>query len=192
MSKEKIIEQAEKLLKAGKWDKAIKEYQKLVAEDPTDVRAKLKIADIHSKKKDTATAVQIYREVAGHYAQEKFHLKAIAVYKTVLKLAPTLIEINERLGDLYHEVGLDNDAINQFYIVASTHDGRGMVKEAMEVRKKIVAIDPSNTTGRIRLAEQGTPGSFRPRSSRRSPWCSTSCSRTCPTMPSPTGWGQRE
>lgn len=153
MSKEKIIEQAEKYLKSGKFDRAIKEYQKLVAEDPQDVRAKLKIADIHVRKKEVATAIQIYREVADHYAREKFHLKAIAVYKTILKLAPTQIEMNEKLGDLYHQVGLDNDAINQYYIVAAYQDSKGMIKEAMEIRKKIVAIDPSNTTGRIRLAE---------------------------------------
>lgn len=153
MSKEKIIEAAEKFLKAGKFDKAIKEYQKLVSADPADVRAKLKIAEIYARKKETPTAVKIYREVADAYAQENFHLKAIAVYKTILKLAPTLVEINEKLGDLYHQVGLDNDAINQLYIVATFYDSKGMLKEALAVRQKIVTIDPSNTTGRIRLAE---------------------------------------
>lgn len=153
MSKEKIVEQAEKYLKSGKLDKAIKEYQKLVAEDPQDVRAKLKVADIYARKKEIPAAIKIYREVAEHYAKENFHLKSIAVYKTILKLAPTLVEINEKLGDLYHQVGLDNDAINQFYIVATYYDNKGMVKEALEIRRKIVAIDPSNTTGRIRLAE---------------------------------------
>src|SRR5262245_20699496 len=112
MSKEKIIEQAEKYLKGEKWDKAIKEYQKLLAEDPLDMRAKLKIADIHIKIKEVPAALKLYREVADFYDQENFHLKSIAVYKTILKLAPTMVEVNEKLGDLYHRVGLDNDAIN--------------------------------------------------------------------------------
>jgi len=153
MSKEKIIEQAEKLIQSGKFDRAIKEYQKILAEDPSDMRAKLKLADIYARKKEIPTAIKVYREIADEYAEENFHLKAIAVYKTILKLAPTMIEINEKLGDLYHRVGLDNDAINQYYIVASFYDNKGMVKEAMEIRKKIIQIDPSNTTGRIRLAE---------------------------------------
>ena len=152
-SKEKIIEAAEKLFKAGKYDKAIKEYQKLLAEDPADMRARLKLADIYARAKDLPTAIKTYREVADQYAQDNFHLKAIAVYKTVLKLAPTLVEINDRLGDLYHKVGLDNDAMNQYYIVATYYDNKGMVAEAKEVRKKILNVDPSNTTGRIRLAE---------------------------------------
>src|SRR3990167_583042 len=152
-SKEKIIKAAEKLFKAGKYDKAIKEYQKLLAEDPADMRARLKLADIYARAKDLPTAIKTYREVADQYAQDNFHLKAIAVYKTVLKLAPTLVEINDRLGDLYHKVGLDNDAMNQYYIVATYYDNKGMVAEAKEVRKKILNVDPSNTTGRIRLAE---------------------------------------
>lgn len=92
-------------------------------------------------------------EVADFYCRENFHLKAIAVYKTVLKLNPMFVEINEKLGDLYHEMGLSEDAINQYYIIAGFYDSKGMVKEAMEIRKKIIEIDPSNTTGRIRLAE---------------------------------------
>ncbi len=153
MSKERIIGQAEKYLQSGKYDRAIKEFEKLLAEDPSDMRAKLKIADIHAKKKDIPAAIRVYREVADQYAADNFHLKAIAVYKTILKLAPTLIEINEQLGNLYHKVGLDNDALNQYYIVTNYYDNKGLLKEALEVRRKIIAIDPSNTTGRIRLAE---------------------------------------
>lgn len=152
-NKEKIIEAAEKFLKAGKYDKAIKEFQKLIAEDPSEMRAKLKIADIYARAKDVPNAIKTYREVADQYATDNFHLKAIAVYKTILKLAPTMIEVNEKLGQLYHKVGLDTDALNQYYIVATYYDNKGMVKEAMQIRKKIVDVDPSNTTGRIRLAE---------------------------------------
>ena len=64
MSKEKIIEQAEAYFQAGKFDRAIKEYQRLLGEDPYDMRAKLKIADLHARKKEVSTSVQIYQEVA--------------------------------------------------------------------------------------------------------------------------------
>ncbi len=153
MSKEKIIEQAEKYFKAGKFDRAIKEYQKLLAEDPSDMRAKLKVADLLVRSKDISSAVKVYREVADQYARDNFHLKAIAVYKTILKLVPTLMEINEKLGDLYRQVGLDQDSAHQYSIVAAYYDNKGLVKEAMELRRKMVDIDPGNTTGRIRLAE---------------------------------------
>lgn len=153
MSKETSLVQAEKFAKAGKLDKAIRELEKVIAVDPLDMRVRLKAADLYVKKKEIAAAIRIYQEVARYYVKEKFHLKAIAVYKTILKLNPSSIDVNEKLGDLYREVGLDNDAVNQYYIVAGYYDGKGITKEAMEIRKKIIEIDPANTTGRIRLAE---------------------------------------
>lgn len=153
LSKEKIISEAEKLAKSGKIAQAIKELEKASAADPADLRIRLKIADLYAKKKELPKAVSLYQEVAKIYEQEKFHLKAIAVLKTILKSNPTLIQVNEKLGDLYREVGLQEDAVNQYYIVAGYYDSKGMSKEALEIRKKIVMIDPANTTGRIRLAE---------------------------------------
>ncbi len=153
MSKEKIIEQAEKYFQAGKFDRAIKEYQKILDEDPSDMRAKLKIADLCARKKDMALAVKTYHEVADYYSNENFHLKAIAVYKTILKLSPTSIDVNEKLGALYRRVGLDQDALNQFYIVANYYDGKGLSQESLDIRQKILEVDPFNTTGRVRLAE---------------------------------------
>ncbi|MBI1909969.1 MAG: tetratricopeptide repeat protein [Deltaproteobacteria bacterium] len=153
MNKEKILSEAEKYIKENKLDKAIKEYQKIVAEEPADLRVKLKIGDLYARKKDLVRAIKGYREVADAYEKENFHLKAMAVYKTVLKLNPTLIEVNEKLGNLYRLVGLEQDAINQYLIVAGFYDSKGMSKEALAIRKKIVAIDPSSATSRVRLAE---------------------------------------
>ncbi len=153
MSKERALEQVEKYIRSGKFDRAIKELQKIATGDTLDMRVRLKIADLLARKKEVPASIQLYREVADFYAKENFHLKAIAVYKTILKLSPASLEVNEKLGDLYRQVGLDNDAINQYYIVAGYYDSKGMTTEAMAVRKKIVEIDPSNTTGRIRLAE---------------------------------------
>ncbi|MBI4374363.1 MAG: tetratricopeptide repeat protein [Deltaproteobacteria bacterium] len=153
MSKEKIIAQAEKFAKTGKFEKAIKELQKAAGDDMLDMRVRLKIADLYARMKKNQEAIKQYIEVADFYYRKNFHLKAIAVYKAVLKLNPMFVEGNERLGDLYHEMGLKEDAINQYYIVAGFYDSKGVTREAMEIRKKIIEVDPASTTGRVRLAE---------------------------------------
>jgi tetratricopeptide (TPR) repeat protein len=153
MSKEKTLKSAEKYEQGGKLDKALKEYLKVFQEDSLDMRVQLKIADLYMKKKDLPHATQNYQAVAEFYTKEKFHLKAIAVYKTILKLNPTDTVMNEKLGDLFRQVGLIEDAVNQYYIVAGYYDSKGMLSEATEIRRKIIEIDPANTTGRIRLAE---------------------------------------
>ena len=48
-NKNKIINQAQKFIQKGQWDKAVKELQKLVAEDPNDVRTLLKLGDVFAK-----------------------------------------------------------------------------------------------------------------------------------------------
>lgn len=153
MKKEKALELAENLIVAGKLDKALKSFQKLVAAHAEDLRLKLKLGDLYVRRKEIAEAIRVYQEVGAAYVKEKFHLKAIAIYKMILKLNPTLIEINEKLGDLYREVGMKKDALSQYFIVADQYEQINQTDRLLEVRKKIIEADPSAITSRIRLAE---------------------------------------
>ena len=56
LNKNKVIAAAQKFQQKGQLDKAIKELQRLVDEDPKDVRTLLKIGDLHTKKGDRALA----------------------------------------------------------------------------------------------------------------------------------------
>lgn len=153
MQKDKQIAAAEKYVQEGKLDKALKAFQKLVESDPDDRRLKLKLGDIYMRKQDLAAALNTYQQVADGYVEDQFHLKAIAVYKRILKLNPTMIDVNERLGDIYREIGLTKDALSQYFIVADHYEQSGDFDRVLAVRRKIVEADPSATTSRIRLAE---------------------------------------
>ena len=50
VNRTKVLEAAQKFLSKGQYDKAIAEYQKLVSEDPRDVRTLLKIGDLHTRR----------------------------------------------------------------------------------------------------------------------------------------------
>ncbi len=153
MGKEKQLETAEKLIADGKFDKALKIYNKQVAAHPEDMRLKLKLGDLFVRRKEVAQAIATYQEVASSYVSDRFHLKAIAIYKKILNLNPTLIETNENLGDLYREVGLQKDALGQYFIVADHYEQIHDTEKVLDVRMKIVDCDPSAVTSRIRLAE---------------------------------------
>jgi len=86
--KNKILSKAQKLIQQGKLPKAIEEFQKIVDIDPTDVRTHLKIGDLHAKLGNIEAATDTYKKVAEHYARDGFFLKAIAVFKQILKLDP--------------------------------------------------------------------------------------------------------
>ena len=49
INKNKVIAAAQKYVQRGQYDRAIREYRKVVEEDPRDVRIWLKIGDLHAK-----------------------------------------------------------------------------------------------------------------------------------------------
>lgn len=153
MSKEHQIESADRYLEEGKYAKAVKIFEKLADKEPDDLRLRLKLADAYMKQKAIAKAIEMYQAVASVYEKEKFHLKAIAIYKLILKMNPTLINVNERLGDLYAEVGLRQDALGQYMIVASHLEQLNDIEHLLEIREKVVKVEPETLAGHVRLAE---------------------------------------
>lgn len=153
LNKEKVLEHAKQLIDEGKIDRAIVEYQKLLEIDPKDMRIKLRVAELLARQKKINEAVKVYNEVAEGYTIEGFYLKAVTVYKNILRLNPSLVGINYSLAELYEKMGLNKDAIHQYQIIANSFEQKGGYEDLLEVRKKMVELDPHNSAGRIRLAE---------------------------------------
>lgn len=153
LNKEKILEQARIYVDDGKYDKAIAEYEKILVADPSDLRVKLRVAELYTKRKQVTDAIRIYREVAEAYAVEGFYLKAVTVLKNILRLNPTLADINLMLAELYERMGLVNDAIRQYDILATTLEHKAEMGKALEIRRKVVDLIPTSESARIRYAE---------------------------------------
>jgi pilus assembly protein FimV len=153
MDKNKIIQAATKYVQKGQLDKAIAEYQKVIREDPRDVRILLKVGELHQKRGDNALAANMLLQVAESYSADGFFLKAVAVYKQILKLDPSRIDVNVKLAELYQQLGLMSDAMGQFQLVANHYDREGKLTELSDVLRRMVDLDPENVASRIKLAE---------------------------------------
>ena len=153
LNKEKVLDHAKRLIGEGKADKAIIEYKKLLEIDPKDMRIKLRIAELLARQKKIGEAVEVYNEVADSYTDDGFYLKAVTVYKNVLRLNPSLVGINYKLAELYEKMGLNKDAILQYQILSSAYEQKNRHDDLVEVRRKIVELDPHNISNRVRLAE---------------------------------------
>jgi hypothetical protein len=62
-------------LAKGQLDRAIVEYEQVVALDPKDPRSLLKLGDLYTRVGETKKAVATYRKVALQYGDEGFFLK---------------------------------------------------------------------------------------------------------------------
>ena len=153
INKNKLMDAARKARDKGQVDKAIKEYLKIVREDPKDVRVWLKIGDLYAKKGAKNEATETYLKVAKFYGEQGFYLKAVAVYKQILKLDPRLVEVNLKLAELYRQLGLMSDAMQHFEMVAAFFHREGKTKEALATIRQLVDLDPENVATRIKLAE---------------------------------------
>lgn len=147
------MEVARRFADKGQLDKAIKEYLRVVQDDPHDVRVWLKIGDLYVKKGSKREATETYLRVATFYSEQGFFLKAVAVYKQILKLNPRLVEVNLKLAELYRQLGLMSDAMQHFEMVAGHFHREGKTKEALATVRQLVELAPDNVATRIKLAE---------------------------------------
>jgi len=75
------------------------------------------------------------------------------VYKQILRLDARLVEVNLRLAELYRQLGLLQDAMQQYEIVSQYYGREGRTRESLAALRQIVELDPENVTIRIKLAE---------------------------------------
>src|SRR6266481_7897165 len=153
MDKNKVMESASKLISKGQFDKAVKEFQRVLEVDPDDVRVLQKLAELYQRMNRKAEAADCFEKVARTYSQQGFYLKAVALYKQVLKVIDR-VEVSIRLAELYQQLGLVGDATKEWQTVAAHYEKAGDTKASLDTLKKLVDLDPDNVAARIRLGEQ--------------------------------------
>jgi len=153
VDKNKVTAEATKLVQKGQFDKAIKLYEKIIADDAKDVRVLLKIGELQQKKGDNAAAAETFSRVADAYGEQGFFLKAVAVYKQMMKLAPDDVRVNERLAGLYQQLGILSDAMAQLQIVAAAAEKAADQPKLLDVLRRMVDLDPDNVGSAVTLGE---------------------------------------
>lgn len=94
----------------GQIRKAISEYEKLVADDPKNIRIRSKLADLYARNNNIDPAIQEYIQLAKQYEDEDLCYRAISMYKKVLTIRPKMIDVHYWLADLYKKEGLFGNA----------------------------------------------------------------------------------
>ncbi len=154
MNRAKVIAAAHKYLAKGDLKKAVREYEKVLRDDPSDIRTKLKVADLLFRLGERDRATAAFKEVAEFYASQGFLLKAVAVFKQVQKLAPNDIEVRLALAGLYQQIGLINDAIAQYREAIALQAQAGLTLERLKTAQKMLELDPENARLRVTLGEE--------------------------------------
>ena len=148
----RVIEQAEKHVRAGRVKDAIAEYEKLALTDAQDVGTLNIIGDLYIRLGYNDQAVGFFLKVAEEYERRSLFSQALAIYKKIHKLNPENVDYALKLGDLYSQQGFLADAKNAYMAVAGRLVETKKVPDAMAVFEKVIKLDRKDLEARKALS----------------------------------------
>ena len=152
-NKAKVLGTAEKFVQQGKLQNAVAEYRKVLKADPKDLTVMNTIGDLYVRLGQTAEAIQCFKTVGQTYAGNGFVVKAIAIYKKLIKLNPAATDCVLKLAELYSQQGLYNDARAHYLSIADSLLRSGDHQQVSLIFHKLLEMDPDNAAMQSKLAD---------------------------------------
>ncbi|GAB7026080.1 tetratricopeptide repeat protein [Geotalea toluenoxydans] len=143
-NREKLLESAQKFILKGQLDRAIKDYQQVVALDPKDTRHRQRLAELLVRSGRNDEAVTEYEVIGKFYDDNGYYLKAIAVYKQIQKLTPDNIKITVILAALNGKQGLTGNALDEYRTAVNFFEKNSQLADAVKTVEKMLELDPEN------------------------------------------------
>lgn len=132
---------------------AIDTYRKIIVADPTDLAAVDALGDLYASTGRVQEAIEEFTRLAASYSEGGFTRKAITILKKIITLDPGNTETAIKLAGLYAQAGLPSEARQHYLQIAEALARKGERLKALRIYRKIVDLDPSNISTRIKLAE---------------------------------------
>ncbi|APR86935.1 VgrG protein [Minicystis rosea] len=159
--RDKVLETAQSLFEKKRYDKAIVEYQKVLAADPKDARTLLKIGEVQVRAEQYEQAIATFDQVGQLLATQGFALKAVSAYQQARELVqrhvPHLTDrfgyLVSRMAELYVQLRRPNEAVQLYEETAARLEAAGRHRDAILLFKKIVDLDPQNFERAQRLVD---------------------------------------
>lgn len=151
--RDQVIRTAEKYVSKGRIEAAIREYRKVLRGQPNDTNTLNRLGDLYARLQRFDEAVELFGQIAEHYTEDGFFVKAIAIYKKIIKLDPTRLETYEKLAGLYHKQGLVNEARTQYQVLADYYLKHNNSVSAASIYQRMAELEPDNPSHHAKLAE---------------------------------------
>lgn len=134
-------------------DREIQELLDRIAEKGDDPRLHQRLAEVYLEKGRKDQAIAEFIRAAECHSQAGFYLRAIALYRRILRMHGGSTETLLRLAELYLINGLLGDALVQFRKVIQQYRRQGKVQEILRVLHRMVEVDSENLEVRTKYIE---------------------------------------
>jgi tetratricopeptide (TPR) repeat protein len=152
IDRDETLKQAEKLVKVGRLDQALAEYERVLAESPDDWKTVTTAADLYLRANQPARATALFNRQADHLAAQGFLPRAEAFYKRVLKIEPLNEHTLDRLAGIAIKSGITVEARSHLTDLARARQARGDAQGAAAALLKIGALDSADFGARREAA----------------------------------------
>ena len=149
----KIEAYAEKLLRRGKIQDAIQEYQKLLKGDDSDIPIRNIIGDLFVKSHQAGKGIEEFKKIADLYKSKGLDSKVIATLKRINRIDAHDLESVESLAQLYQKQGFTSEAKTEYLKLANSLKSNNENKKAIQVYDKLIKLSPEDMETRLILAE---------------------------------------
>lgn len=148
----KIIEAAEKKVKAGKHQEAIAEYRKLLLGSGADVPINNIVGDLYVQLGQVDAAVKIFQSNIAYLEKKGAYSQALAICKKTSKLSPASTEFTVKLGDLYSHLGFAAEARTEYFKAAEELEQKQETESLLGLYEKLTRLERGDIEPRLKLA----------------------------------------
>jgi tetratricopeptide (TPR) repeat protein len=155
IDREDALRKAEKLLRQGRLDGAIAEYETVVAAFPDDIATASALGDLYGRAGKASQAVGQFMRLGDHFLRDNVHAKAAASYRKVLKLDPHHEGALLQLVEACAHQGQVADAKTHLQAAIDKRKGRGDQDGADTLVMRLAQLDPQDFDTRVLAAQIG-------------------------------------
>ncbi len=144
---------ADKLDEENEFDELIIVYSEILQIDPQNLSTHEHLAKLFLTMGRNQEALMEYDIIASiHRQQGKLEL-ALKTYLTALNIDPNNLQIRIVIADTHDQMGLQSEAIAQYYSIAQVFIQSDQWDEAIPLLRRLLELEPHHVKGQAALAE---------------------------------------
>ncbi len=152
-NKAKALQEAHKCVTQGKTSRAIKHYQSIVENDPSDLTLLNVLGDLYAQDNNLSEALKYFYKLADAFTQEGYRVKAVAIYKKISKIDRNTAEPALKLAELNLALGLAREAREQYKNAFEFFERTSQREKALGILRELCHLDPNSPGLRLKLAQ---------------------------------------
>jgi len=148
----RLLDLARRDERKGDWKSAVRRFRRLTGLDADQPTLHIKLGEACLRLGLAEDAADAFFTAGSLFDKAAFDEKAAALYRRALEAAPDRARVREALVASYRRLGRTNEAIATLDQASSCLAREGDPRQALELRRQIAEIDPTDVDGRLLLA----------------------------------------